>query len=243
MANCYASTFIKFLKKQVGTKESPMGSNKNPYAADVDKNHPNFYNGKKNGSAWCDEFYDDSMIQCFGEKEALRLLCQPKKSLGASCRYSYGYYKAKKQVGKKPKLGAQIFFGSSESTLTHTGGVVKIDSKNVYTVEGNKNNKVSECSYNLDDPKIFGYGYPAFDPEPTAEEPKKEEKPAAPATKTYKVIAEHGLNLRKSASKSGTLILAMDYGASFVVDKTENGWCHGTYKGKYVGWASKTYLK
>lgn len=164
---------IEWAKSQVGIAETP--NNINPYAADIDANYPNFYNGKKQGAAWCDVFVDYGFIKCYGEDEAYRLTCQPKKSCGAGCYYSYGYYKKKKQTSKAPSLGAQIFFSSdgTEKGISHTGLVVGVDNSYVYTVEGNKNNKVSACTYKRNASNIYGYGVPAYGDE-VAEAPKAE---------------------------------------------------------------------
>lgn len=179
MAKCYASKVVDYALSQVGTKENPVGSNKNKYAADIDKNYPDFYNTKKNGCSWCDIFVDDCFIHCYGEANALRLLCQPKHSLGAGCKYSLMYYKEKGQFYKdKPQVGDQIFFGSSESKAEHTGLVYKVTKAKVYTVEGNAGNEVKKRSYDLDNARILGYGRPKYDKETaTSEKADKDEKP------------------------------------------------------------------
>ena len=70
MAKYYASDLIKVAEKEVGYLEK--ASNKNlsnktanagsgnytKYADYFDKEYPTFYNGKKNGYAWCDVFVD-----------------------------------------------------------------------------------------------------------------------------------------------------------------------------------------
>lgn len=165
--SCYKETIIDYAKSQVGTRET--GTNINKYAAEIDKSYPDFYNGKKQGAEWCDIFVDYCFIHCFGEENALRLTCQPKKSTGAGCKFSYGFYKAKKQTGKEPRLGAQVFFGSSESKINHTGLVVEVTADKVITIEGNKNNAVTRCEYSKTSKTIYGYGYPAYDEAPAQE--------------------------------------------------------------------------
>lgn len=204
MANCYASKIVEIAKSQVGVKET--GNNITKYSEDFDKNYPDFYNTRKQGAEWCDIFYDWCMVKAFGEADALRLLCQPKKSCGAGTYYSYGYYKKKKQVGKIAKVGSQIFFSKDgkESGICHTGMVVAVDSNKVYTIEGNKGNKVSECSYNLNDSYIYGYGYPAFD-----EEPKKgnsEPIKAIPDAPVNYYVIQSGDTLSKIAKKYKTTV-------------------------------------
>lgn len=177
MSKLYASTVINVAKGEVGYKEKASNANLDDktanagsanytkYARDFDQKYPNWYNGKKNGYAWCDMFVDWCFLTAFGYANALALLCQPEKSAGAGCIYSYKYYKTKGQVGKTPKIGAQIFFGASESSLSHTGLVYNFDSSKVYTIEGNTSDQVAYRSYALNASNVFGYGYPAYDTE------------------------------------------------------------------------------
>ena len=177
MSKCYASAVIAVAVGELGYKEKATNSqlddktanagsgNWTKYARDFDQKWPNWYNGKKNGFAWCDQFVDWCFLMAYGYENALRLLCQPERSAGAGCIYSYKYYKQKGQVGKTPKIGAQIFFGKSEDTLGHTGIVEKFDSSYVYTVEGNTSDMVARRTYSRTDANVFGYGYPAFDDE------------------------------------------------------------------------------
>lgn len=212
MANCYASKLVSIAKSQIGVKETPNNITK--YSKDFDEKYPDFYNTKKQGAEWCDIFYDWCMVTAFGVTDALRLLCQPKKSCGAGTVFSYGYYKAKKQVGKVPRIGAQIFFtkDGTEKGIHHTGMVVKVDSSKVYTIEGNADNKVGEHSYSINSKKIYGYGYPAFDEEPVkADDPKKETAaPEPPKKPTYE-----GSVIVYTVVKGDTLTkIAKNYGLS-----------------------------
>lgn len=173
----YASDIIATALSYVGYHEKATnanlesftgnsGSNNYTYFAQyIYSNYPSFYNGNKNGYAWCDAFVDFCFLKTYGLDKALELLCQPLKSAGAGCYYSYNYYKKKGQAGSTPKRGAQIFFGTSSSNIYHTGLVVDFDSTYVYTVEGNSNDKVSKCTYRRNNSTIYGYGYPAYDGE------------------------------------------------------------------------------
>lgn len=175
----YASKVIEVAIGEIGYKEKATNANLQDktanagskdwtkYANDFDTKYPNWYNGKKNGYAWCDMFVDWCFLTAYGYQAALDLLCQPEKSAGAGCTYSYAYYKKKGQVGTTPKVGAQIFFGYSESNLTHTGIVEKFDANYVYTIEGNTSNQVARRTYARTAGNIFGYGYPAYDGEGT----------------------------------------------------------------------------
>ena len=86
--------------KSLDSKTANAGKgNFTKYARDLD-NISGFYNGKKNGYAWCDVFVDWCFVKSFGVDRAKELLLQPNKSLGAGCTYSARYYKNKKQCRK-----------------------------------------------------------------------------------------------------------------------------------------------
>ena len=81
------------------------------------------------------------------------------------------YYKS------NPKIGDQIFFNNGKR-ICHTGIVLRVDSKRVYTSEGNTSSesgvvsnggRVAEKSYPLNYKYIDGYGRPKYDivPMPT----------------------------------------------------------------------------
>lgn len=144
------------------------------YARDLDK--LNFYNGKKNGYAWCDVFVDWCFVRAFGEKNALEVTFQPSFFLfnrGAGCRYSYGYYREKGRAYDAPQAGDQIFFYAADGeTICHTGLVWAVDETHVHTVEGNTSpqegveangGEVCKKKYLLTDQRIAGYGRPNYD--------------------------------------------------------------------------------
>ena len=153
-------------------KTANAGSaNYTKYAYEMDNLHPTFYNGKKNGFAWCDVFVDWLFVTAFGETSARAMLYQPTKSAGAGCVYSAGYYRKANAFYTSPKVGDQIFFGA-KGKETHTGLVVKVDGGRVYTIEGNTSSAsgvvanggaVAKKSYLLTYNKIVGYGRPAYD--------------------------------------------------------------------------------
>ena len=60
------------------------GNNWTKYARDLDS-LPNFYNGAKNGFAWCDIFVDWLFVKTFGEEKGREMLYQPKQSAGVAC--------------------------------------------------------------------------------------------------------------------------------------------------------------
>ena len=190
---------------QLDNQTANAGSaNYTKYARDLDA-LGDFYNGRKQGYAWCDVFVDWLMVKCFGEEAALKLLCAKPKSSGAGCTYSLNYYIAAEQFhkrGEKPEVGDQIFFGAVGNS-NHTGIVYKVDDTTVYTVEGNTSGAdgvvpnggaVCKKSYLRSYSGIAGYGRPAYNdgfagdsvdaepvtptPEPTPEtETPAEDKP------------------------------------------------------------------
>lgn len=187
MSQNYASKVIAIALNEVGYLEKKTNSqlydktanagynNFTKYANDIDTKYPDFYNGRKNGYAWCDVFVDWCFIQAFGVDNAKKLLNQPDKSLGAGCEYSAKYYKDCNRFYKSnPQVGDQIFFLSSSGSIGHTGLVYAVDKYKVYTVEGNTSGAsgvvangggVCKKSYELRYSRIYGYGRPCYDKE------------------------------------------------------------------------------
>ena len=182
IANAEIGYLEKKSNKDLDSKTANAGNgNYTKYARDLD-NIPNFYNGKKNGYAWCDVFVDWLFVQAFGVDKAKELLLQPNGSLGAGCTYSARYYKNANQYHKTPKVGDQIFFTNSKGSIVHTGIVYKVDNTYVYTIEGNTSSdegvvenggSVNDKKYKLSYSRIDGYGRPKYDEEYT---PAKELK-------------------------------------------------------------------
>ena len=161
------------------------------YARDLDA-LGNFYNGKKNGFAYCDVFVDWCFVQAYGRAGAQFLLCQPDNSAGAGCAFSAQYFNNKGQFHKSnPQPGDQIFFGYAFNNLYHTGLVVSVGNSHVYTVEGNTSDQVARRSYALSDKNIFGYGRPDWgtpvSETPTTTEPEKPATQMPAPAYTYKV--------------------------------------------------------
>lgn len=144
------------------------------YARDLDK-LGNFYNGAKNGYAWCDVFVDWCFVTAYGREAAQFLLCQPNGSAGAGCQFSAQYFNQRGQFHKSgPQTGDQIFFGSGWSNVWHTGLVVEVGNGTVTTIEGNSADQVARRVYSQGDGSIFGYGRPDWGEQaPVVEEPDK----------------------------------------------------------------------
>lgn len=160
---------------QLYDKTANAGSNNwTKYAADLDK-IDGFYNGKKNGYAWCTMFVDWCFVQAFGATLAQKVLNQP----GGSSDYGAGVYWSAKYLMDKnrwftsnPQPGDQIFLASSTDKWAHTALVYKVDSSRVYTIEGNTSagndvvipngGAVARKSYALGAAKITGYARPLW---------------------------------------------------------------------------------
>lgn len=214
---CTASKVIAVAAAEIGYKEKASNSqldnktanagskNYTKYARDFDQKYPQWYNGKKNGFAWCDMFVDWCFLTAFGYAKALELLCQPEKSCGAGCTYSAGYYKKKGQFyTSNPKPGDQIFFGTSISDCSHTGIVEKVDGSKVYTIEGNTSDQVARRSYALTSSKIVGYGRPKYDAETSTVTPPAEDTGSGKGDGYTVYTVVKGDTLSGIAAKYGT---------------------------------------
>lgn len=162
-------------KSELDSKTANAGDqNYTKYARDLDA--LNFYNGRKNGHAWCDVFVDWSFVRAYGKAAALALTCQPSKSArncGAGCKWSRQYYEEKGQLHlSDPQPGDQIFFYNNDKTdIAHTGLVYKVTLTRVYTVEGNTSGAsgvvangggVCKKSYSKSYRLLAGYGRPKY---------------------------------------------------------------------------------
>lgn len=182
----------KASKSHLDEKTANAGSaNITKYARDLAA--ISYFNGNKQGVAWCATFVCWCFVQAYGKAAALKLLCQPtkaKNNAGAGCKHARNYFKAKGQLHDSPQAGDQIFFYSSDkSSISHTGLVYKVEGGKVYTVEGNTSSAsgvvanggaVAKKSYPLTYARIAGYGRPDYGMQQVEETTAKEpEKPAA----------------------------------------------------------------
>ena len=112
-------------------------------------------------AAWCDAFVDWVIYQTckrfgYGAETARQVLC------GDFDDYTYASVALYKKAGRwsqTPHRGDQIFFGGSG----HTGIVTGVAGGIVNTIEGNKGDKVTRCSYSKSSPSIIGYGRPKYE--------------------------------------------------------------------------------
>lgn len=136
-----------------------------------------YYQGNKQGYAWCDVFVDWCFLQLCGSRvKAEEITCQT-GLYGAGCDWSAKYYK---QQGRfytsDPEPGDQIFF----ENFSHTGIIEEVGYGYITTIEGNANNQVVRRKYSTGSSKIDGYGRPKFDPVQKPVEPVEKPEAAAP---------------------------------------------------------------
>lgn len=175
-----------------------------------------YFNGRKQGVAWCAVFVAWCFFKAYGKAAALSLLCQPTKAAqnaGAGCKYARQYFKSKGQLHSSPQPGDMIFFYSSDkSQIQHTGLVYKVDASRVYTVEGNTSGAsgvisngggVCKKSYALNYSRLAGFGRPNWGTQVKQEaQPVVTVKPAETASTSYTTYTvKKGDSLWKIASK------------------------------------------
>ena len=147
---------LSIANAEVGTHEG--ANNKTKYGDEMHALQPR--NMDKN-APWCDAFVDWVIYKTcqrfgYGAEMAKKVLC------GDFDDYTYASVALYKKAGRwysTPKRGDQIFFGGSG----HTGIVTGVAGGIVNTIEGNKGDKVTRCSYSKSSPSIIGYGRPRYE--------------------------------------------------------------------------------
>lgn len=201
------------------------------YAHEFDVKYTGFYNGKKNGYPYCDVFVDWCFVKAYGVETAKKLLCQPDKSYGAGCTYSAKYYKQAGQFHEKnPKIGDQIFFWNSKKTsVAHTGLVYYVDSKYVYTIEGNTSvasgvvangGGVCRKQYSLTYGRIYGYGRPKYDEKPMLDVDGSWGKATTKASQKYFGTTQDGIVSGQSSANKKYLTAVSTTSWKFTSKKT-----------------------
>ena len=174
-----------------------------------------YYNGNKNGYAWCDCFVDLCFFKSYGAVEGQRIQCQT-GPLGAGCVYSAQYYQQKGRYDKNPKVGDQVFFQTG-GQIGHTGIVVEVTGSSIVTVEGNSSDQVRKNTYLRSNGYIAGYGHPLYsDTAVFAETPAPAAVPA-PETEPATVTCIISLPLLKNGAtgvavtNAQTLLISKGY--------------------------------
>lgn len=205
----------KASKSSLDHKTANAGSaNITKYARDLAE--VGYFNGNKQGVAWCAVWLCWCFWKAYGKAAAIKMLYQPTKAANnaaAGCKHALGYFKAKGRLYDTPKPGDQIFFYSADkSSISHTGLVYKVDEKKVYTIEGNTSSAsgvvanggaVAKKSYSLTYARIAGYGRPDYSVQADETPEKAPEIPPAetdqPSVETY--IVKKGDTLWRIAQK------------------------------------------
>lgn len=230
-------------KNNLENKTSNSGNNNYTKYAEYLDRIPGFYNGKKQGYAWCDIFVDWCFVKTFGVDRARYLLCQPIKSLGAGVSYSKNYYVKKNQYHKSnPEIGDQIFFKNGQK-ITHTGLVYEVDKNYVYTIEGNTSASSSVSAngegvynkkYKLNSLFIDGYGRPNYS---NMEKDIEKINILRRITKYVSDVDYEGLNVR--VSPDGKIKRTIPVGTKVYVYETKGKWSKINDK----EWVYSSYLK
>lgn len=150
---------LNLARAEIGYHE--QGDNWTKYAQDLDRT--NWYNGPKNGFAWCDVFVDWLFYKSFGDPLGREMICQPTGSAGAGCLYSVQYYQGAGRWFQIPDVGDQIFFTYSPGEYSHTGIVESVQNGIVTTIEGNTSDQVARRHYTNGSSNIAGYGRPRWE--------------------------------------------------------------------------------
>lgn len=234
-----ANNLVKIAKNEVGYHEKATNDNLDNAGANCGANNftkyardlaaAGYYNGNKNGYAWCDVFVDWCFYQlCQKNRTEAETMIYQTGDMGAGCEFSANYYK---QVGKfdnNPKVGDQIFFYYS-GAINHTGIVIEVSGTTVKTVEGNSSDQVATRSYPIGYASIAGYGHPRF-----SDEIQTDEFPC-----TVEITAQK-LNVRSAGNGTSNVIAILNKGDRVVITQQS-----GTY-GKLAdrqGWVDLTYTK
>ena len=167
-----ASNLIKIAEAQLGYREKASNSqlddptanagsaNYTKYARDLYA--AGYYNGNKNGYAWCDVFVDWCFwMLCGKDKKAAEAMECQTGTLGAGCTFSAQYYRNAGRYSTTPRVGDQAFF----KNYAHTGIVTAVTADTVSTIEGNSDNRVKRHTYKRTSGTIIGYGHPKYEAE------------------------------------------------------------------------------
>lgn len=173
----YPSDIVRIARGEIGYHEKATNANLDSktgnsgannytkYSRDLDA--IKYFNGIKNipVGEWC------AIINCWYQYEALgdglsarSVLYQPdaKYNCGAGCTWQAGYFRENNAFFTSPQVGDWIFYGVAGDEA-HTGTVVEVSGKDVYTIEGNVQNQVMLLKHSIDDPSIVGYGRPKYE--------------------------------------------------------------------------------
>lgn len=197
---------------------------------------------------WCDCYVDWCFYKAFGISNAKKVLC------GDFDDYTIASAQLYKNKGawhtSNPKRGDQIFF-TNGTRICHTGLVYKVDSKYIYTVEGNTSNgsavdrnggMVCKKQYALNNSRIAGYGRPLYSLAVTAGSDLITYD-IKTGSKGVSISVDGGLNIRSYPVSGGSIGTLANNTAVYPTKKTfaSNGdvWYYLPDKN---GWISAKYI-
>lgn len=169
-----AKELVAIAVAQLGYKEKATNAQLEDFAANAGSNNwtkyardlaaAGYYNGNKNGYAWCDVFVDWCFYQLADKdaKKAQEIECQT-GDLGAGCTFSKQYYKAQGRIYSTPQIGDQVFYKASDGSISHTGIVETVSGNNFTTIEGNTSDRVKRCYRKLNDGYTDSFGRPKYE--------------------------------------------------------------------------------
>lgn len=213
MSKIYASSVLVVAAEEIGYLEKKTNSqlddktanagagNYTKYARDLWAADPHFYQSNKQGNDWCAMFVDWCAYKAAGDDAlaAQTAMCYT-GPYGAGCKMSVMYYREAgrfhERDGYIPCPGDQIFFGSSASTVHHTGLVECVTDTTVTTIEGNSGNAVKRKTYAINSTEIYGYGKPKYDgtepPAPASDLPASDKEIADAARLLFALLKNGG---------------------------------------------------
>lgn len=215
---------------QLDDKTANAGSaNYTKYGRDMHNLYPSVMDFP---ASWCDAFVDWCFYKAYG-------VCNAKGLLGGDFNdytpSSAQLYKNKNVwYTSNPKMGDQIFF-KNDTRICHTGLVYDVDSKYVYTIEGNTSGAsgviangggVCKKKYPLTYSNIAGYGRPKYD--------NVEYSP----TPTIKNIVKVNTTLNIRNKPNGIKIGSLKNGEEVEIFDYQNGW----FKIGIDKWVSSDYI-
>lgn len=170
----YPSDVVRIAKGNIGYHEkatnADLYTDKNNGAGNFTKfadvlDKDGFFNTPKNGFDWCAVYYDYNIREALGDGRSARSALyqpEPKYNCGAGCTQQAQYYRDANAFFTEPRVGDQIFYGKAGDEA-HTGLVIEVSDKTVYTIEGNVQNSVMLLKHSISDPSIVGYGRPRYE--------------------------------------------------------------------------------
>lgn len=166
---------ISVAKSQLGYMEKASNKNLDDKTANAGRknytkyarDYAKFAGVDYQGQAWCDMFLDWCFVKAYGVTTASKLL----GGFSAYTPTSAEYFKRMGRWHTENPQSCDVIFFKNSKRIHHTGLVDKVAGGRVYTVEGNTSSasgvienggEVCYKSYDLNDPKIAGYGRPDY---------------------------------------------------------------------------------